>query len=77
MIAVNVSQLLRAPVGTSRSYDIRDDALLGVATEVSASMIVVGSKGMHGAKRLVLGSVPNKVSHNACCNVLIVSTDQD
>ena len=26
MIAVNVSQLLRAPVGTSRSYEIRDDA---------------------------------------------------
>jgi uncharacterized protein len=26
MIAVNVSQLLRSPVGTSRSYEIRDDA---------------------------------------------------
>jgi uncharacterized protein len=26
MIAVNVSQLLRAPVGTSRSYEIRDEA---------------------------------------------------
>jgi nucleotide-binding universal stress UspA family protein len=29
---------------------------------------------MHGAKR-VLGSVPNAVSHQARCNVLIVSTD--
>jgi nucleotide-binding universal stress UspA family protein len=36
-------------------------------------MIVVGSRGMHGAKR-VLGSVPNTVSHHAGCNVLIVST---
>jgi uncharacterized protein len=27
MLAVNVSQLLRAPVGTARSYEIRDDAL--------------------------------------------------
>jgi nucleotide-binding universal stress UspA family protein len=51
------------------------DALLTVADEVGASMIVVGSKGMHGARRL-LGSVPNKVSHEAHCNVLIVATDR-
>ena len=40
-----------------------------------ASLIVVGSRGMHGVKR-VLGSVPNKVSHGARCSVLIVSTDR-
>jgi nucleotide-binding universal stress UspA family protein len=50
------------------------DALLQVADEVGASMIVVGSKGMHGARRLALGNVPNKVSHHANCNVLIVAT---
>jgi len=50
------------------------DALVDVANEVGASMIVVGNQGMHGAKR-VLGSVPNSVSHRARCNVLIVSTD--
>ena len=50
------------------------DALLNVADQVGASMIVVGSRGMHGARR-VLGSVPNAVSHKASCNVLIVSTD--
>ena len=50
------------------------DALLAVADEVGASMIVVGSKGMHGARRLALGNVPNKVSHHAHCNVLIVAT---
>jgi nucleotide-binding universal stress UspA family protein len=51
------------------------DALVDVANEVGASMIVVGNQGMHGAKR-VLGSVPNSVSHRARCNVLIVSTDR-
>ena len=51
------------------------DALLEVADKVGASMIVVGSKGMHGARRLALGNVPNKVSHHARCNVLIVATD--
>jgi nucleotide-binding universal stress UspA family protein len=52
------------------------DALLSVADEVGATMIVVGSQGMHGAKRLSLGNVPNKVSHHARCNVLIVSTSK-
>jgi nucleotide-binding universal stress UspA family protein len=50
------------------------DALLSVADEVGATMIVVGSKGMHGARRLALGNVPNKVSHRARCSVLIVAT---
>ena len=49
------------------------DALLEVAKDVGASMIVVGSQGMTGARR-ILGSVPNKVSHEATCNVLIVAT---
>jgi nucleotide-binding universal stress UspA family protein len=50
------------------------DALISVAEKVGATMIVVGSKGMHGARRLALGNVPNKVSHRARCNVLIVAT---
>jgi nucleotide-binding universal stress UspA family protein len=49
------------------------DALLEVAASVGADLIVVGSQGMTGARRL-LGSVPNKVAHEASCNVLIVST---
>ncbi len=50
------------------------DALLECASKVGATLIVVGSRGMQGARR-VLGSVPNHVSHHASCNVLIVSTD--
>jgi nucleotide-binding universal stress UspA family protein len=50
------------------------EALLEVAAAVGASTIVVGNRGMHGARR-VLGSIPNTVSHRARCNVLIVSTD--
>jgi len=50
------------------------DALISVAEEVRATMIVVGSQGMHGARRLALGNVPNQVSHRARCNVLIVAT---
>ena len=37
--------------------------------EVGADVVVVGNKGMKGAKRFLLGSVPNKVAHNAPCTV--------
>ncbi len=50
------------------------DAILDVAEEQGAELIVVGNKGMTGAKRFLLGSVPNKVSHHAPCSVLIVRT---
>jgi nucleotide-binding universal stress UspA family protein len=50
------------------------DAILDVAEETGADLIVVGNKGMSGAKRFLLGSVPNKVSHHAPCGVYIVRT---
>ena len=50
------------------------DAILDVAEEQGADLIVVGNKGMTGAKRFLLGSVPNKVSHHAPSSVLIVRT---
>ena len=50
------------------------DAILDVAEERNADLIIVGNKGMTGAKRFLLGSVPNKVSHHAPCSVLIVRT---
>jgi nucleotide-binding universal stress UspA family protein len=50
------------------------DAILDVAEELAADLIVVGNKGMTGAKRFLLGSVPNKVSHHAPCAVMIIRT---
>jgi nucleotide-binding universal stress UspA family protein len=50
------------------------DAILDVAEETNADLIIVGNKGMTGAKRFLLGSVPNKVSHHAPCSVLIIRT---
>jgi nucleotide-binding universal stress UspA family protein len=50
------------------------DAIIDVAEEQACDLIVIGNKGMTGAKRFLLGSVPNKVSHHAPCSVLIVRT---
>jgi len=50
------------------------DAILNIAEETDADLIVVGNKGMTGARRFVLGSVPNNISHHAPCSVMIVRT---
>jgi nucleotide-binding universal stress UspA family protein len=50
------------------------DAILDVAEEQSSDLIVVGDKGLTGATRFLLGSVPTKISHHAPCSVLIVRT---
>lgn len=50
------------------------DAILNVTEEVKADLIVVGNKGMTGARRYLMGSVPNNVSHHAPCSVIIVRT---
>jgi len=49
------------------------DALITVADREGADLIVVGNKGMKGARRM-LGSVPNSVAHRANCSVLILPT---
>jgi nucleotide-binding universal stress UspA family protein len=52
------------------------DALVRVATDTKADLIVVGNRGMTGTRRFVLGSVPNKVSHHCPTSLLIVDTSQ-
>jgi nucleotide-binding universal stress UspA family protein len=50
------------------------DAILDVAEERGADLIVIGNRGRTGAKRFLLGSVPNRISHHAPCAVLIIRT---
>jgi len=49
------------------------DALVKVAEDTGAELIVIGSVGMKGPRR-IFGSVPNSVSHQSPCDVLIVHT---
>jgi nucleotide-binding universal stress UspA family protein len=50
------------------------DALLTVAKDTGCDLLVVGNRGMTGVRRFVLGSVPNKLSHNSPASLLIVDT---
>ena len=49
-------------------------ALIDVAAQEGYDLLIVGNKGMTGASRFLLGSVPNKVSHHATVSLLIVRT---
>ncbi|MQA74601.1 MAG: universal stress protein [Solirubrobacterales bacterium] len=79
-----VNAILEAAAGAAKAAGVEvraharegdpADAILDVAEETRASLIVVGNKGMTGARRFLLGSVPNKISHHAPCGVYIVRT---
>jgi nucleotide-binding universal stress UspA family protein len=50
------------------------DALVKVAEHEDADLIVVGNRGMIGARRFLTGSVPNRVAHHCPCHLLVVHT---
>ena len=50
------------------------DALLAIAEELAADLVVVGNRGMTGVRRYLLGSVADRVAHHAPCSVHIVHT---
>jgi nucleotide-binding universal stress UspA family protein len=50
------------------------EALLDIAEEERFDLLVVGSVGMTGAKRFMLGNVPHRLSHRAPTDLLIMKT---
>lgn len=48
------------------------EKIMDTAKEIGADMIVVGSHGKHGVKRLYLGSVSAKIVEHAPCHVLVI-----
>ncbi len=72
--AATIAREAGVPVDVYARQGDPADAVLDVAEEREADLIIVGNKGMTGAKRFLLGSVPNKVSHHAPCSVLIIRT---
>jgi nucleotide-binding universal stress UspA family protein len=72
--AADIAREAGVDVNTHARQGDPADAILDVAEETNAGLVIVGNKGMAGAKRFLLGSVPDKISHHAPCSVLIVRT---
>jgi nucleotide-binding universal stress UspA family protein len=72
--AASYAERAGVPVRTHSVAGDAADALVGAAHDLDADLVVVGSRGMSGKRRFILGSVPNKVSHHCPCNLLIVDT---
>jgi ubiquinone biosynthesis protein len=50
------------------------EAIVRVCEQERVDLVVVGNVGMRDRTEFLLGSVPNQVSHNARCSVVIVNT---
>ena len=57
-----------------RAGDDPAQVIVDAATDENVDVVVVGSVGMSGRKEFLLGNVPNRVSHQAPCTVVIVRT---
>jgi ubiquinone biosynthesis protein len=51
-------------------------SIIAAAAAEDVDVIVVGNVGMSGRREFLLGNIPNRVSHNARCTVVIVDTSQ-
>ena len=64
--------------GRGRSHVVIDDdpamAIVHAAEDADIDVLVVGNAGMAGRKEFLLGNVPNRISHNARCTLIIVNT---
>lgn len=49
-------------------------AIIRAAEQEAIDVLVVGNSGMAGRKQFLLGNVPNRISHNSRCTVIIVNT---
>jgi nucleotide-binding universal stress UspA family protein len=55
-----------------RNVDSVTDAIIDYATKNKIDLIVIGTKGMTGLKRFLMGSVAQGVVQHAHCPVLLV-----
>lgn len=61
--------------GKVDSMQVHGDAASMIIDQVekdTPDLLVIGSRGMGGFKRLVLGSTASKVINHVCCNILVV-----
>jgi nucleotide-binding universal stress UspA family protein len=77
-LALNAAKVIAEQAGANASTQVLAgdpaDAVLSYCDEIGADLLVIGNRGMHGARRFLLGSVSSRCAHHAGCSVLIVQT---
>jgi nucleotide-binding universal stress UspA family protein len=71
-----LAQEIAGPSGRARVVvdDQPAEAIVAVADEEHADVIVVGNAGMSGNKKFLLSNIPNRITHAAHCTVITVNT---
>ncbi len=59
------------------AYGDPAEEIIKSACKLDADIIVMGSHGRHGVKRMLLGSVAEKVLRSSPCSVLTIKTPQE
>src|SRR5215217_6539230 len=59
-----------------RVGELRDQAIVHLAEELGAGLIVIGSRGLGGVRRALMGSVSASVVHHAHCPVMVVRPEK-
>jgi nucleotide-binding universal stress UspA family protein len=54
-----------------------DQGILAIGEDVGTGLIVLGSRGLGGVKRALMGSVSDSVVRHAHCPVLVVRKEDD
>lgn len=71
---------IEADAGTVAQAHLRigkpDEQIVALAEEIGAGLIVMGSRGLGGIRRLLMGSVSDSVVRHAHCPVLIVRAEK-
>ena len=73
--AAGAATAVGATVTTHQLSGDPADALLSLCDNLGADLLVIGNRGMQGARRFLLGSVSSRCAHHANRSILIVRTD--
>ncbi len=74
-ILEEAEQVFKDYSGNVESIRVHGDAASMIIEQVekdNPDLLVMGSRGMGGFKRLILGSTASKVLNHVCCNILVV-----
>jgi nucleotide-binding universal stress UspA family protein len=63
-------------IQTHLRFGIPETTIIDLAEELGAGLIVMGSRGLGGVRRALLGSISDSVVRHAHCPVMVVRQEE-